>query len=157
MPRTTKKYNGRTTPMLRDSVEQIWLAGLGALALTEDESSRFFDEGSKFFKTLVKRGEGFERATRTRIGKAVASAREVPSNAISRIEETFDDTMTGVLHRIGVPTQREIESLARRVEGLATSLERRPSRRLTPPKRKPARATRRRTTTSATKTATSST
>ena len=57
MGQPTRKTNGRTAPMLRDSVGQIWLAGLGALALTEQE-------GTKFFKTLVKRGEGFERTTR---------------------------------------------------------------------------------------------
>ena len=130
MAQTTKKINGRTAPMLRDSVGQIWLAGLGALALTEQE-------GTRFFKTLVKRGEGFERTTRARLDKAVASAREVPTNAMSRIEETFDDTVTGVMHRIGVPTKREINGLARRVEGLAASLERRTATRrpdaLTPP------------------------
>ena len=140
MAQTTKKINGRTAPMLRDSVGQIWLAGLGALALTEQE-------GTRFFKTLVKRGEGFERTTRARLDKAVASAREVPTNAISRIEETFDDTVTGVMHRIGVPTKREINGLARRVEGLAASLERRTATRRAAPKRKPARATRARRTT----------
>ena len=98
MARTTRKQNA---PMLRDSVEQIWLAGLGALAITEDE-------GSKLFKTLVKRGEGFERTTKARLDEVVASARQVPSTAMNRIEETFDDTMTGVMHRIGVPTKREI-------------------------------------------------
>jgi poly(hydroxyalkanoate) granule-associated protein len=124
MAQTTRKHDGRTTPMLRDSVQQIWLAGLGALALTEDE-------GTKFFRTLVKRGEGFERTTRARLDKAVATAREAPGTAMTRIEETFDDTMNGVMHRIGVPTKREINGLARRVEGLAASLERRtaPARR----------------------------
>jgi poly(hydroxyalkanoate) granule-associated protein len=124
MAQTTRKHDGRTTPMLRDSVQQIWLAGLGALALTEDE-------GTKFFRTLVKRGEGFERTTKARLDKAVATAREAPGTAMTRIEETFDDTMNGVMHRIGVPTKREINGLARRVEGLAASLERRtaPARR----------------------------
>ncbi|HET9013084.1 MAG TPA: phasin family protein [Gemmatimonadaceae bacterium] len=122
MARTTRKQNA---PMLRDSVEQIWLAGLGALAITEDE-------GSKLFKTLVKRGEGFERTTKARLDEVVASARQVPSTAMNRIEETFDDTMTGVMHRIGVPTKREINGLARRVEGLAASIERQSA----PPRRR---------------------
>ena len=152
MAQTTRKTNGRTTPMLRDSVGQIWLAGLGALALTEQE-------GTRFFKTLVKRGEGFERTTRARLDKAMSSAREVPNTAMSRIEETFDDTMTGMMQRIGVPTKREINTLARRVEGLAASIERRtaPRRRVSPPKRKPARATRTRRTKAAPATTTTTT
>ena len=125
MTQTTRKQNRRRT-MLRDSVEQIWLAGLGALALTEDE-------GSKFFNTLVKRGEGFERTTRARLENAMTTARQAPSAAVSRLEETFDDTVSGVMSRIGVPTKREINGLARRVEGLAASIERRtaPARRRT--------------------------
>jgi poly(hydroxyalkanoate) granule-associated protein len=136
MRQTTKKTNART-PALRGSVEQVWLAGLGALALTEDE-------GTKLFRTLVKRGESFERTTRARLGEVVESARQAPGVAIERLEEGFDDTMTGVLHRFGVPTQREINALARRVEGLAHTLDRGKPRR-SAPARKATRATRRRT------------
>ena len=137
MRQTTKKTNART-PALRGSVEQVWLAGLGALALTEDE-------GSKLFRTLVKRGEGFERTTRARLNEVVESARQAPGVAIERFEEGLDDTMTGLLHRFGVPTQREINALARRVEGLALSLDRSKLRRTAASKRKVARATRRTT------------
>ena len=49
---TRNAGNTGRTPMLRDSVEQVWLAGLGALALTEEE-------GLRFFRRLVKKGEGF--------------------------------------------------------------------------------------------------
>jgi poly(hydroxyalkanoate) granule-associated protein len=104
---------------LRRSVEQVWLAGLGALAVTEEE-------GSKLFQSLVKRGTGFERQSRSKLRKAVDAAREVPGEAITRIESGIDGTMTGVLHRLGVPTQREIANLTRRVEALAEALESKP-------------------------------
>jgi poly(hydroxyalkanoate) granule-associated protein len=142
MAQTTRKHTGRRT-MLRDSVGQIWLAGLGALALTEQE-------GSRFFNTLVKKGEGFERTTKARLDKAVTQAREVPSTAMTRINGTLDETMNGIMHRIGVPTQREINSLARRVEGLAVSIEKRTA----PPRRR--RSTSTRTTATRRKTATAS-
>ena len=131
---TTTKTNARS-PALRGSVEQVWLAGLGALALTEDE-------GTKLFRTLVKRGEGFERTTRARLNEVVESARQVPGAAIERLEDGLDDTMTGVLHRFGVPTQREINALARRVEGLTQSLDRSMPRRTATAKRKATRAAR---------------
>ena len=115
MATTTRKTE--RAPMLRESVEQVWLAGLGALALTEEE-------GTRFFRTLVKKGEGFERQTSRRLEKAAESARQSSGAAMARIESRFDDTMSGVLNRLGVPTKREIDSLARRVEGLKTSLER---------------------------------
>ena len=137
MRQTTKKTNART-PALRGSVEQVWLAGLGALALTEDE-------GTKLFRTLVRRGEGFERITRARLNGVVESARQAPGAAIERIEEGLDDTMTGVMRVFGVPTQRQINALTRRVEGLAHSLESSKPRRSAAPKRKAGRTTRRTT------------
>jgi poly(hydroxyalkanoate) granule-associated protein len=133
--------------MLRDSVEQVWLAGLGALAVTENE-------GTRLFKNLVKQGEGFEKATRERLDKAVKRARAVPGQTMTAVEEGLDETMVRVLHRLGVPTRREINSLTRRVEGLTTTLEQRgrPARttshaRTTSPARatsRPGTATRRR-------------
>ena len=83
MAQTTRKSKG--TLVLRESVEQVWLAGLGALALTEEE-------GSKLFKTLVKRGEGFERTAKKQLQKAVATAKEAPGTALTRIEQGLDDT-----------------------------------------------------------------
>jgi hypothetical protein len=42
---------------------------------------------------------------------------------MTRIEEVATDTFSGVLRRLGVPSRREINSLTKRVEGLATTLE----------------------------------
>ncbi|MGZ8376236.1 MAG: phasin family protein [Gemmatirosa sp.] len=122
MSTTTSRTSRGAT--LRRSVEQVWLAGLGALAVTEEE-------GSRLFQSLVKRGTGFERESRTRLRQAVDSAREAPGEAITRLESGLDDTVTGVLHRLGVPTQREIAGLTRRVEALADALERKPRKRPT--------------------------
>lgn len=143
---TTKKAGGRTA-MMRDSVEQVWLAGLGALAVTENE-------GTRLFKNLVKQGEGFEKATRARIDQVMKRARAVPADTMNAVEEGLDETMVRVLHRIGVPTRSEINSLTRRVEGLTTTIEQsrrpaRPSSRATTR----ARATTRRRKTTARKTA----
>ena len=129
---TRKTTSVRT---LRDPVEQIWLAGLGALAVTEEE-------GTRLFKSLVKKGEGFEKDTRERVEKVMEATKAAPANAMTRIEEGMSDTFTGVLHRLGVPSRREINNLTRRVEGLATSLERRTPKPRKVASRRP-RATRR--------------
>ena len=48
MSKTIEKR--KTMPAVRESTHQIWLAGLGALSLAEDE-------GGRLFKALVKRGK----------------------------------------------------------------------------------------------------
>ena len=118
---TTRKGTTKS-PILSESAERIWLAGLGALALTEEQ-------GTRLFKNLVKRGEGFERETRSRLDKQIATVRQVPSVAMRRLEGGVEHTMSGVLHRFGIPTRREIHTLTRRVELLADSLERQASTR----------------------------
>lgn len=134
MPTTSKKVSTKQ-PALRESAERIWLAGLGALALTEEQ-------GTKFFKNLVKKGEAFDRETRTRLDKQVSLVRQAPTTAMRRLEGSVEQTMTGMLHRFGIPTRKEIHSLTRRVETLADSLEKQaPSRKRRPtPKPKPATA-----------------
>lgn len=119
MPAHTKNYaRGRA---MRQPVEQIWLAGLGALALTEQE-------GGKLFRSLVKRGQGLEKDTRARFGDVVSATKAAPGKAMTRLEEGVSDTLSGVLRRLGVPSRREINTLTRRVEGLATTLERQSAR-----------------------------
>lgn len=107
--------------VVRQPVEKIWLAGLGALALTEEE-------GGKLFKSLVKKGQGFEKDMKPRLEEAIDATRHAPGNAMARIEGSVNDTVAGVLRRIGVPSRKEITSLTRRVEGLATVLEKKTAR-----------------------------
>ena len=115
MSTNTKKPTSRID-VVKQPVEKIWLAGLGALALTEEE-------GGRLFKSLVKKGQGFEKDMKPRIDDAIEATRKAPGNAITRIEEGVNGTVAGVLRRIGVPSRKEINSLTRRVEGLATVLE----------------------------------
>ena len=112
------KRNGRE-PRIRESAERVWLAGLGALALTEEQ-------GARFFKTLVKRGENLERLTRTAWERNLATVRRAPRAAARRVSANAQSSMDGVLHRLGVPTGGEINRLSRRVASLADSLEKRP-------------------------------
>jgi poly(hydroxyalkanoate) granule-associated protein len=119
---TTKQpQRSRRAPALRESVEQVWLAGLGALAVAEQE-------GSRMFRNLVKKGEGLEQASRARLRRVTARAEGMRSDTIGRVTTGFDDAMTSVLHRIGVPTAREIDSLTRRIESLTSAMAATPKR-----------------------------
>jgi poly(hydroxyalkanoate) granule-associated protein len=139
MPTNPTKVT-RRAPALRQSIDQVWLAGLGALAMAEEE-------GSHFFRTLVRKGEGFEQASRAQIdrlaGRMTARAEGVRRSTVNRLGAGFDDAMTGMLHRLGVPTAKEISSLTRRVESLTETLAQ--SRRPATARTRPATAARKRT------------
>lgn len=108
---------------LQGSVEQVWLAGLGALALTEEE-------GTKFFHSLVKKGEVVEKKSKARLDDVVSVAKKVPATAISTIERRTDETFKQVMQRLGIPTRKDIDLLTRRIEKLtaASSTKPRPRR-----------------------------
>lgn len=104
---------------IMDSAHKIWLAGLGALALAEEE-------GGKVFKTLVRRGEDFEAKGKEHVEKArgaVTGVRTVAESYWETFERTVDEKITSVIHRIGVPTKDEIETLTRKVEDLTKAIE----------------------------------
>jgi poly(hydroxyalkanoate) granule-associated protein len=105
---------------LKESAQRIWLAGLGALAVAEEE-------GSKAFNALVDRGREWEAQGKERVKERVE---EVRSKARSRFEGRFDDLeemiderITDTLHRFGVPSRDEIHDLSSKVEELTRKIE----------------------------------
>jgi len=108
---------------LKDSFHQVWLAGLGALATAEEE-------GGKLFKSLVKKGQVYEKSVKIPVDKAAKSVKgtvkDVRSKAgktMKKFESALDDHVDAALHRIGVPTQKEIAKLTRKVDQLTKKLE----------------------------------
>lgn len=108
---------------LKESAQKIWLAGLGALSVAEEE-------GGKLFRTLVEKGEKYEvpgkgeaRKVRERVDEGIDSARETVSDVWSKVEQEFDERLRDGLGRLGVPSKAEIETLTLRVEKLTKSIE----------------------------------
>ena len=98
---------------IKESAQKIWLAGLGALSVAEEE-------GAKVFDTLVDRGREWEGRGRERMDKA----RSRVEHAVDDVEGRIDERVSAALHRFGVPTRDEIRELTRRVEELNAQIER---------------------------------
>lgn len=114
-----KKKSKDIQSELLESAHNVWLAGLGAVALAEDE-------GGKLFQSLVEKGRTFEERGKGQVEKArgaVSGARTVAESYWETFERTLDEKLTGALHRVGVPTKNEIDTLTKRVEELTTSIE----------------------------------
>jgi poly(hydroxyalkanoate) granule-associated protein len=101
-------------PMLKESAHDIWLAGLGAFALAGEE-------GGRLFKSLVKKGEGLEKVNKTRIAQLTSRAQGLRGDAraaVAKVTTPIETGMTNAMHRLGVPTRKEIATLTKRVEEL---------------------------------------
>ena len=104
---------------IMDSAHKVWLAGLGAVAMAEEE-------GGKFFSGLVEKGQKLEGKSKKQVEKArgtVAGMKTVAESYWDTFGRTIDDQVTAVIHRIGVPTKDEIEALTKKVEDLTVAVD----------------------------------
>lgn len=114
--------------VVRDSAQQIWLAGLGAFGKAQEE-------GAKVFEALVSEGKSLESRTRRmaetrvgmvsdKVGKAATQATAKANATWDKLEQVFEDRVARALNRLGVPTNKDIHALAKRVEELNENVRR---------------------------------
>lgn len=107
---------------IKDSAQQIWLAGLGAFSKAQAE-------GGKAFETLVKEGLSIQRKTQAvaeeRISEATSRVSSMASDISSKaagkwdkLESLFEERVAKALGTLGVPTARDIEALMARIDEL---------------------------------------
>ena len=104
---------------IMESAHKVWLAGLGAVAMAEQE-------GGKLFSNLVEKGGKLEKKGKEEVEKAkgtVSGMKTVAESYWDTFGRTIDDQVTAVIHRIGVPTKDEIETLTQKVEQLTVAVD----------------------------------
>ena len=117
-----KKNGPQFSNAVKDSAQQIWLAGLGAFAKAQAE-------GGKVFDTLVKEGQSIQRKTQAvaeeKISEASIRMSEMASdiqakagNRWDKLETIFEDRVAKALAKLGVPAAKEVSALASRLEEL---------------------------------------
>jgi poly(hydroxyalkanoate) granule-associated protein len=122
-----KADNNQLAAAVKESAQQIWLAGLGAFAKAQEE-------GTKVFETLVKEGGSIQMRTRAVAeeklgevtGKVTKVAGEVSKQATQswdKLEQVFEQRVERALNRLGVPTTKEVQALIARVEELNASVQ----------------------------------
>ena len=113
---------------VKDSAQQIWLAGMGAFSKAQAE-------GRQVFEALVKEGTSLQRKTQTaaeeRIGevttKMTSMAGDVSAKAgqqWDKLESIFEERTAKALKRLGVPVAKDLEALSARVDALSAQVER---------------------------------
>lgn len=108
------------------NVQQVWLAGMGALARAQkDGPSAFTDAVVEGLKLLNQSRSTAQRMVRGVFETAQASMQSRVGGARSQAQETWDNLeslfqsrVQRAMHQIGVPTAEEIRVLTRRVAEL---------------------------------------
>jgi poly(hydroxyalkanoate) granule-associated protein len=134
---------------VRESAEQIWLAGLGAFAKAQEE-------GTKVFEALVREGDILQQRTRAvteqrleqvadRFTEAATQLSRQATQSWDRLEQVFEDRVARALSHLGVPSARDVKELTEMLQALnqrISDLDVVPAGRAGAPAAKAARATR---------------
>lgn len=114
------KKNSKQEPLaaIKDSAQDIWLAGLGAFSTANEE-------GGKLFKQLVKKGTSVQKENKVRINELsekVEAFTEDAKDAVKNLSAPIEAGITSAMQRLGVPTRSEIMTLTKRVEELTKAV-----------------------------------
>jgi poly(hydroxyalkanoate) granule-associated protein len=94
-----------------DSAKDIWLAGLGAFSLAQQESEKALEQGGKMFERLVKEGSKLEKQTRKDVEGAFGDMRDEFENRVkdfrSDVETRVKDFRGEVESRVGARKQTD--------------------------------------------------
>ena len=112
---------------VRESAQQIWLAGLGAFAKAQAEGTKVFDalvqEGKSIHSRTRKVAESKVNEMTTTLGKMATKATSDATGGWDKLEQVFESRVARALNRIGVPTYKDINNLSKRVEELTASVQ----------------------------------
>jgi poly(hydroxyalkanoate) granule-associated protein len=112
---------------VKESAQQIWLAGLGAFSKAQEG-------GGKVFDALMKEGLSIQRKTQAvaeeKLSEATSKmanmAGDIQSKAGSqwdKLENIFEDRVAKSLNKLGVPSAKDVDALIARIDELNKSVQ----------------------------------
>lgn len=124
---TRKKSNAAPSPNTSPpNAQQVWLAGLGAMAKAQEQ-------GSKAIEALINEGLNFQRKSQAEAQQRLQEATErlthiasdfgqQTSGRVDKLEHLFEDRVAQALHRLGMPSPIDMQMLNDRVAQLEERL-----------------------------------
>jgi poly(hydroxyalkanoate) granule-associated protein len=111
---------------VKDSAQQIWLAGLGAFSKAQEE-------GGKVFEALVKDGVSLQKKTQSvaegKISEVASKmsgmAGDVTAKAgqhWDKLESIFEERTARALGKLGVPSAKDVAALTKRIDELSAQV-----------------------------------
>ena len=111
---------------VKESAQQIWLAGMGAFAKAQAEGKQVFD-------ALVKEGASLQKKTQSAAedkygevtAKMTSMADDVQAKAgkhWDKLETIFEERTAKAMKKLGVPTSKDVQALMDRIDALSAQV-----------------------------------
>lgn len=119
-------FDSALAGQVKDSAQQIWLAGMGAFAKAQAE-------GRQVFEALVKEGASLQKKTQSaaeeRIGEVTSRMSSMAGDVSSRagqqwdkLESIFEERTAKAMKRLGVPSAKDVAELSARIDELGAKV-----------------------------------
>jgi poly(hydroxyalkanoate) granule-associated protein len=123
---SSRLFDSALAGQVKDSAQQIWLAGMGAF-------SRAQAEGTKVFETLVKEGASLQKKTQSAAeekisevtSKMTSMAGDVQAKAgqhWDKLEGIFEERTAKAMKKLGVPSAKDVDALISRIDELSAKV-----------------------------------
>ena len=117
-----KKSTPHLSGAVKESAQQIWLAGLGAFSKAQEG-------GGKVFEALMKEGLSIQRKTQAVAEEKISEATSKMANMAGdiqskaghqwdKLENIFEDRVAKALNKLGVPSSKDVDALIARIDEL---------------------------------------
>ena len=125
----TPEANAKSSALassVKESAQQIWLAGMGAFSKAQEE-------GTKVFEALVKEGMSLQKKTQAvaeeKIGEVTGKMSSMADTVTAKagqnwdkLEAIFEQRTAKALNKLGVPTAKDVDALVQRVDALTAAV-----------------------------------
>ena len=112
---------------VKESAQQIWLAGLGAFAKAQEG-------GGKVYESLMKDGLSIQRKTQAAAEEKISEATSKMANMAGdiqskagqqwgKLESIFENRVAKALNKLGVPSAKDVDALIARIDVLNKSVQ----------------------------------
>ncbi len=119
-------FDSALASSVKDSAQQIWLAGMGAFSKAQEE-------GGKVFEALVKEGVTLQRKTQAvaeeKLGEVTSRMSNMAGDVSSKagqhwdkLETIFEERVAKSLNKLGVPAAKDVDALSKRIDALAAQV-----------------------------------
>ena len=106
------------TDNVKQSVKNVFLAGLGAMSVAQKEAGKTFDK-------FIKEGKKFEKESKKSINKLTDTAeskfdkfKNMGKKQFNKVENIFEKKVESALGKLDIPTTNDIGELNKRLETL---------------------------------------
>ncbi|HEX4842796.1 MAG TPA: phasin family protein [Limnobacter sp.] len=110
-----------------DSAQQLLSAGLGAITKAQEESNRVLEnlvkEGQEIQERTVKFADQKVVEVTGKVSKLAGSVSSKATQHWDKLEQVFEERVARALGRLGVPTNKDVQQLAERIEQLSAAVQ----------------------------------